>query len=529
MKIGDTLWNTFMARIAVVHVVGYDEGHLIRELSAMTKRPGWPQDMGLYTWDAGDQFVGVTEAKVHFDVSQKASPDNLLTMLDDFKGSAAFVLKDAHMFWSQKKSFVRKLRNLAQRWSSTSPQKFLILTTPDWGSEFALPAELRHDIVSVECPKPDKEELDAILARVSGQSGALMGVRPELRAMVRESALGLSAVQAERVFRKAIMGGKSGKLDEGCLDSIREEKRAIIRESGALELCSYAETQDSVGGLEVLKLWLHQRKEAYGEAAREYGLDLPSGLMLVGIPGTGKSLCAKVTASAWKLPLLRLDMGAVFAGILGSSEKNIREAIAISELIAPCILWVDEIEKAFGGGEGSTDGGTSRRVLATFLTWMAEKTHPVFVFATANDVFRLPTEFTRKGRFDEVFFLDLPTEEERRAILAVHLRKRGYQMIERKFDLAAVAKATEGFVGAELEAVVKDAMFPAFMDKQRELETADLVKSAGQMVPLAKSHAKQVEALRSLVSDGLARNASRAKIQEAVACEKIRGGRLLDV
>ncbi len=229
----------------------------------------------------------------------------------------------------------------------------------------------------------------------------------------------------------------------------------------------------------------------------------------------------------WGLPLLRLDMGAVFGGVLGSSEKNIRDAIAISELIAPCILWVDEIEKAFGGSTG--DSGTASRVLGTFLTWMAEKRHPVFVFATANEVFRLPPEFCRKGRFDEVFFLDLPTEEERRAIFAVHLRRRGYEMAGQRFDLPGLAKATEGFVGAEIEAVVKEAMFPAFMEGRRELETADLVKAAGQMVPLAKSHAPHIEKLRSLVGDGLARNASKTREKEAVAFENIRGGRLLDV
>jgi SpoVK/Ycf46/Vps4 family AAA+-type ATPase len=247
----------------------------------------------------------------------------------------------------------------------------------------------------------------------------------------------------------------------------------------------------------------------------------------VGIPGTGKSLCAKVTASMWRMPLLRLDMGAVFGGLLGSSERNIRDAIEISELISPCVLWVDEIEKAFAGSSG--DSGTAARVLGTFLTWMAEKRKPVCVLATANDVDRLPPEFLRKGRFDEIFFLDLPTKEERAAILKVHLEKRGYSMISQRFSLAEVVKATEGFVGAELEAVVKDAMFPAFMDQERELTTADLVKSAGEMVPLAKSRADHIQKLRKLVLNGEARNASRATPADEVKCDQIRGERLLDL
>jgi len=263
------------------------------------------------------------------------------------------------------------------------------------------------------------------------------------------------------------------------------------------------------------------------EKARAYGLDAPRGLALIGIPGTGKSLCARLIAGMWKLPLLRLDMGAVFGGLVGLSEKNIREAIQISEVISPCILWVDEIEKAFAGSAG--DSGTSARVLATFLTWMAEKRHPVFVFATANDIARLPPEFLRKGRFDEVFFLDLPSHEERRKILEVHLHKKGFTMVAQKFDLARIATATEGFVGAELEAIVKDAMFPAFMDNERELDTDDLLKSAHDMVPLAKSHAEVVTKLRALVTGGLARNASRVAVEKVVKLETIPGVRRLEI
>ena len=287
------------------------------------------------------------------------------------------------------------------------------------------------------------------------------------------------------------------------------------------------EQASSVGGLEVLRQWLELRKEAFSERAANYGLDAPRGLALVGIPGTGKSLCAKVTASMWRMPLLRLDMGAVFGGILGSSERNIREAIEISELISPCVLLVDEIEKAFAGSSG--DSGTAARVLGTFLTWMAEKRQPVCVLATANDVDRLPPEFLRKGRFDEVFFLDLPTREERAAIIKVHLEKRGYTMISQKFNLPETVQVTEGFVGAELEAVVKDAMFPAFMDGERELATADLVKSAGEMVPLAKSRAEHIQKLRKLVLNGEARNASRATAADEVKCDQIRGERVLDL
>lgn len=523
MDLRQTLRGHFQARTAVVRVVGYDEAWVIRELTAMAGDGAWSPEMGLYSWDLADQFVCHKEAAQRYDVSREATVDTILKFIDEYKGSATFVLKDAHMIWEQKRTPVRKLRNLAQRLPTITPHKNLVLLTPEW----AAPPELKHDLVSLECPKPTRETMDGILKRVAGSTGMLAGVRPDLLVKIEDSALGLSAVQAERVFRGAIVRSGHGRLNEECLDSIREEKRAVIRESGALELYPFTETQDNVGGLDTLKDWLAQRREAFSDDARDYGLDVPAGLVLVGIPGTGKSLCARVTAGLWRLPLLRLDMGAVFGGLLGSSEKNIREAIAISELIAPCILWVDEIEKAFGGSGG--DSGTASRVLATFLTWMAEKHSPVFVFATANDVYRLPMEFMRKGRFDEVFFLDLPTEEERRAILSVHLRKRGYEMVSQRFDLSALARATTGFVGAELEAVVKESMFPAFMDGRRELENADLMKAAGQMVPLARSHAKLIDSLRSMVTEGLARNASRVRNEDAVVCDRIRAGRLLDV
>jgi SpoVK/Ycf46/Vps4 family AAA+-type ATPase len=348
-----------------------------------------------------------------------------------------------------------------------------------------------------------------------------------LRTKLVEAALGLTSTQARRVFQKAVVASRDGRLDERCIDLIVEEKRAIIRGSGALELYPHVERPDRVGGLEALKDWLERRRLAFSEAARDYGLDPPRGVALIGIPGTGKSLCAKVAAGVWKLPLLRLDMGAVFGGLLGSSERNIREAMQIAEIIAPCVLWVDEIEKAFAGSD--RDSGTSSRVLGTFLTWMQEKQAPVFVFATANEVERLPPELLRKGRFDELFFLDLPTKREREQILEVHLGRKGLSMIRSRFDLPAVARATEGFVGAELEAVVKDGMFTPFMDGRREIETEDLLRAAGDMVPLAKSHRERIERLRQLVLNGEARNASRVAAAEEVEVEKVRGERLLDL
>jgi hypothetical protein len=516
------------ARIAVVNIVTSEEARVLEELTALTREPGWPPDEGLYTWDIFDQFVCIKPARDAFNTRQEASPDTILRLLRDYRGGATFVLKDFHQVWEAKRGTLRGLRNLAASLPASQPRRNLIITTPD----FCLPVELKHDIPVLELPKPRARELQTIIEQVAGASGALRSIKETLLGKLVEAALGLNSIQARRVFQKAVVAAAGQVLDERCIDLIREEKRSIIRESGALELYPHIEPAGHVGGLEVLKSWLQRRSRAFTPEAHEYGLSWPQGVALIGIPGTGKSLCAKVTAGTWKLPLLRLDMGAVFGGILGVSEKNLREAMQIAEVIAPCVLWVDEVEKAFAGSSG--DSGTAGRILGTFLTWMQEKQAPVFVLATANAVHHLPPEFLRKGRFDEVFFLDLPTRLEREQILEVHLKKRRLNKVRERFDLPAIARATEGFVGAELEAVVNEAMFPAFMDHERMLETEDLLTAARDMVPLAKSHHEHIRKLRQIVIAGEARNASRTADDEEVKIEQVRGertggGRLVDV
>ena len=511
MNFREELSLLLKARIPVINMVGSDEVWMIRMLEELAGAREWPRGEGLYSWDSADDFVCHRAGEPPFDCKQQLPADNILKTIDEFKGAATFILKDFHHVLEAKKSNIRKLRNLAQRLAASQPRKNIILITPD----ARLPVELKDEVVVLNCPRPDMADVSALIDRIIAPE-MFKGVGSELRSKIVASALGLSANQEERVLRRAAASALGGRLDERCIDLITDEKCKIVRESGALEFYPYSERSDNIGGLEVLKRWLEQRAAAYSEQAREYGLESPRGLALVGIPGTGKSLCARLTAGMWKLPLLRLDMGAVFGGVVGISERNIREAIQISEVIAPCILWVDEIDKAFAGSQG--DSGTASRVLGTFLTWMAEKRHPVFVFATANEMFKLPPEFFRKGRFDEIFFLDLPTREERKQILAVHLKKK-FTMVADKFNLDKVAEATEGFVGAELEAVVKDAMFPAFMDDKREMNTDDLLASAKLMVPLAKSHAEVVARLRALVTDGLARNASKTTEEQEVNLE----------
>ncbi len=497
----DELKLNIAARVAVIHLVTIDEEDVLKALSGWAQTNEWPSGMGLVTWDIGDQFRQLREPAATFS-KISANPETVLDIIDDYKGSATFILKDFQHFWEHNRKVSRMLRNLASRLPFRDEAVNIIVT----GTEGDLPAELCHDIPTIDVGKPDSDRIMALLEREARSTHALENATYGLRERMVESALGLSIVEAGRAFRKAIVLAGGQPLDERSVRQVLDEKRHIIRESGALELHPYTGSMNNVGGLGVLKQWLDQRQEAFSQEAREYGLSTPKGVALIGIPGTGKSLCAKVTAGHWGMTLLRMDVGAIFSGLLGSSEQNIREAIRIAEVIAPCVLWVDEIEKAFAGSVG--DSGTASRVFATFLTWMQEKTSPVFVFATANNVDRLPPELLRKGRFDEVFFLDLPSHAERINILEVHLKERGYTMLSHYFDLNAVASATEGFVGAELQALVNDAMFPAFRDKRREIETEDLLKAAESMVPLSASHQQVIDGLREMVSNGQVRSAS---------------------
>jgi SpoVK/Ycf46/Vps4 family AAA+-type ATPase len=312
---------------------------------------------------------------------------------------------------------------------------------------------------------------------------------------------GLSEQRVRQLAARAL--ARRGALGLDDLAEVLEEKRRAIARSELLEYCPTEATPADIGGLDALKHWLEQRHRAFSEEAQRYGLPLPRGVLLVGPQGTGKSLTAKAIAHSWSMPLLRLDVGRLFAGLVGASEARTREMIQRAEAMAPCVLWIDEIEKGFGG-DSRSDGGTTQRVLASLLTWMAEKSSAVFVVATANAVDRLPAELLRKGRFDEIFLLELPDREERRAILDLQLRRRRPQ---HAIPLEVLLDRTEGFSGAELEQTVIEAMHLAFGDG-RELAEADLIAAASQVVPLSRTAREQLEALRAWASSGRARPAA---------------------
>ncbi len=298
-----------------------------------------------------------------------------------------------------------------------------------------------------------------------------------------------------------------GSLDDRDIELVTEEKKQILRESEALEFYPATETMDNVGGLASLKDWLRMRESAFTSKAREYGLPAPKGIALIGIPGTGKSLTAKMIGGLWRLPLLRLDVGSLFGSLVGKSEERTRRALRLAETIAPCILWIDEMEKALA--HGGLDSGTSTRVFGSILTWMQEKSSPVFVVATANDISSLPPELLRRGRFDEIFFLDLPNYQERLEIFAVHLRKR--RRLAQDYDIKALATRSEGYVGSEIEQAVIDAMYLGFNDHAREFSTQDILAALARQVPLSVSQRETVDALRAWLKEGRAISASQTK------------------
>jgi len=418
---------------------------------------------------------------------------------------AVFIFKDFHPFLGKNNfAIIRKLKDIALHLKNSF--KTIVLVSP----VMEIPAELDKEITVINFPQPNKEELgdmlDKIIAEVRDRKQIQVDLDGDGRERLLQAALGLTLGEAENVFAKIIVKGE--RLSGEDVNEVFAEKQQIIRKSGLLEYYAAEEDFSNVGGLAVLKDWLNKRAIAFTDEARAFGLPAPKGILLLGIQGCGKSLCAKAVSRLWQLPLLRFDMGRMFGSLVGSSEENVRRAIAVAESVAPAILWVDEIDKAFVGSQssGATDGGTTARVFGTFLTWLSEKKAPVFVVATANDVSQLPPELLRKGRLDEIFYVDLPTEEERLEIFRIHLAKRGRD--PQQFDLPGLVDAARDFSGAEIEEAIISALYDAFYARS-ELTTAQVLNTLRQSVPLAKTMTEKVNAQRAWAA-GRARNASTA-------------------
>lgn len=416
------------------------------------------------------------------------SPEAAIQWVMHQREPGIYIFKDLHPFIDSP-PVTRSLRDAIASFKGT--MKTMVLMSPEAAQR--IPVELEKEVAVIDYPLPTMAELDEVLSSQLEPTRSRR-MTTEAREKLLKAALGLTRDESQKVYRKAKV--TAGRLTEEEVDVVLSEKKQLIRRNGILEYIDVDETIDSVGGLEELKHWLQQRANAFTEKAREYGLPQPKGMLILGVPGCGKSLIAKTTSRLWGLPLLRLDMGRVYDGsMVGRSEANLRNALKTAESISPAILFIDEMDKAFAGGAGSadSDGGTSSRIFGSFLTWMQEKTSPVFVMATANRVERLPGEFLRKGRFDEIFFVDLPNLEERRDIFRIHLAKRRRDMD--RFDIDQLANVCDGFSGAEIEQAIVAAMYEAFA-QGREFNTLDIIAASRATLPLSKTMNEQVTALR---------------------------------
>jgi ATP-dependent 26S proteasome regulatory subunit len=479
------------ARYPLVYVISWEEQRVLNQVAQL----GTKLNKSVFEWSVNTGLVPAGTSLQSQKQRDAATEDPLVALgnVIDHVEPALYVFKDFHPFLKcQNMSIIRRLREVASSLKNT--YKTIVIVSP----MLEMPPELEKDITIIDFDLPRAPDFTALLHRimeeVRGNPKLKVNINGQMKEQIVHALLGLTLAEAENVLAKTLVQHRG--FGPESLEVINAEKRQIIRKSGLLEYYDTDETMASVGGLDSLKSWLMKRSVAFSDRAREYGLPAPKGVLLLGVQGCGKSLMAKTVSNIWNLPLLRFDVGRVFGSLVGSSEQNIRRAIQVAESVAPVVFWVDEIDKAFRGSRGSgasTDAGTSARVFSTFLTWMSEKKTPVFVIATANDISALPPELLRKGRFDEIFFVDLPTSAERQEVFRVHLAKR--KMDPAKFDLDTLARTSEGYSGAEIEEAIISSMFDAFYEKQ-ELTTERLVNGLGQTVPLSRTMKEDIDALR---------------------------------
>ena len=475
------------SRTPLIWIITKEEERLISILEDSTKNLNVKR---FISWDCINGLKGIINEEGKFS-------NNPLGVLNWFREqnselSTVLLLKDFYKFFEDT-SICRTIKELS--FSLRQTNNNLIF------SSHILPSsEEMDDLMTImNLPLPDQRELKNLIKKIASNTNSDLN-EEDLNELAIASS-GLSETRIKQVAAKALT--QRGKVSKNDINDILEEKKQVIARSKILEFIESNSNQNDIGGLKVLKLWLKQRYKAFSKEAREYGLPLPKGVLLVGPQGTGKSITAKSISKSWSMPLLRLDVGRLFSSLVGSSEARTRDTISRAEAMSPCILWIDEIDKGFGG-DARSDGGTSQRVLASLLTWMAEKESAVFVIATANAIDKLPAELLRKGRFDEIFFLDLPNPEERLSILDLHLKKRRPNY---NFPLSTIIDRTDGFSGAELEQAVIEGMHFSFAEN-REIMEKDLIKAVSELVPLSRTAKEQIDFLQKWSSTGRARSAS---------------------
>jgi ATP-dependent 26S proteasome regulatory subunit len=483
----ENIINFVRAGYSGLFIVSPEEARVEAEIKTVAERLKYR----LYAWSVTSGLIDTGDGQ------NKGAQDPLeaVQAIHGLPENSIVLLRDFHVFLADPNPILcRALKDALL--DAKTQAKVLIFV----GCRQVLPPELEREITMLEFRLPDKAQLGIVLDSIA-ESANMDKPANDDRGMILDAATGLTTMEAENAFALSVVERK-------CIvpEVVAREKAATVKKNGLLEICEVKEGLSDIGGLDVLKDWLIKRKDAFSQRAVDYGLPSPKGLLIIGIPGTGKSLTAKATASVFGRPLLKMDAGRLFGSLVGQSESNLRSVIQTAEAIAPCILWIDEIEKGFAGSKssGMTDGGTSSRVFGSFVSWMQDKKAPVFVVATANDVSALPPELLRKGRFDELFFVDLPNQAEREIIWGIQIAK--YRRNAAKYDLTALAKASDGLTGSEIEQVFVDALYAAFAENN---EPTDLTVSLvlNDMVPLSKLMAEQISGLRAW-SKGRARPAA---------------------
>ena len=494
MKFNDELALFLKARYPIIYINTIEED---RVEYVIRKNVKTNLNRSIYSWDFVDGYTN----NPNNEGFGKRNPLQALELVERLNAEtpALFLLKDFHRFLTDL-SISRKLRNIS-RILKLQPKTIIII-----GSDLTIPTELQDLVTVVQFQLPLQDEINQELTRLVNSLN--IKIDSQLFENLTRACQGLSLERIRRVLSKIIATYQT--IDENSIAVLLSKKKQIISQTEILEYISVNEKITNLGGLHNLKAWLKKRKTAFSIQASNYGLPTPRGLLLIGIQGTGKSLTAKAIANDWQLPLLKLDVGKLFGGIVGESESRLRQMIHVAETISPCILWIDEIDKAFTNTESKGDSGTSNRVLATFISWLSEKTKPVFVISTANNIDLLPLEIIRKGRFDEIFFLDLPKKEEREEIFKIHLQEFRPNSWK-SFDYGRLANFSESFSGAEIRQSIIEGMYHAF-DEKREFTTDDICMSLEELIPLAHLDSEQITRLQNWVSSGRIRSASSKHI-----------------
>ena len=536
------LGNMLKARFPFVYIPTWEEDRAIKMINAAAHDPDIIKTVRkVFIWA---QTTGWVEENGSM-IKSTTDPIAAIQHIQALNEHAIFVFKDFHMYFGignrlAEYKVIRKLRDIMPLLKNGEMKKNVIFISP----ELVLPDDMQKEISVFEFPLPAVGEIKEVLEDMLGSNvGVGNQLSEEDKEKISKAALGLTLQETENAFARAMV--ENGKMSIETLNIVFEEKRQVVRKTGILEFVKADLQLEDIGGLENLKRWLQKRNNSWMDSAKKYNIPAPKGVLITGVPGCGKSMTAKAMSAIWQLPLLNLDMGKIFSGVVGSSEENMRRAIHTAEAVAPSILWVDEIEKGLSGHSGMGDSGVGSRVFGTFLTWMQDKTAPVFVIATANNISNLPPELLRKGRFDEIFFVDLPTRCERRDIFKVHLEKRlmdseisGETIANGEIKpelLDLLSEKTEGFVGAEIEQIVISALYEAFFN-DRSLEIRDFTEVISNMIPLSITQNEQIKALRdwaniravaATAKDDLLEYTTAA-VSEGDNINRSRGGRTID-